>query len=135
MSWFDEYYGVEGAVDLQLEFMSPFNAYELVREPTMENLVKTAYMPSMAYLGYTGASWMVGQSGPGFWVRQAIRYENIRTTVRAGSRLLRPVILGLGRLTPHALFYGALYGTGQYLQSVYHDLSGMYIGDMRFSRY
>ena len=134
MSWFDEYYGVEGAVELQLELMSPLNTYELVREPTLENLVKSAYMPSMAYIGYTGASWMVGQSGPGFWVRQAIRYENVRATVRAGRQLLRPAIAGLARLTPHALFYGALYGSGRYLQSAYHDLSGMYIGDIRFSR-
>lgn len=134
MSWFDEFYGVEGAVDLQLELMYPLNTYELVREPTMENLIKTAYMPSMAYIGYTGASWMVGQSGPGFWVRQAIRYENFKTTVRAGHRVLRPIIVGASRLTPHALFYGALYGSGRYLQSAYHDLSGMYIGDIRFSR-
>jgi hypothetical protein len=72
MSWLTEAEGVDDAVEIQMDLMRPFNVYEMVREPSLENLIKTAYMPAMAYLGYYGASALVGQAGPGFWVRQAI---------------------------------------------------------------
>ena len=74
-----------------MDLMRPFNVYEMVREPSLENLIKTAYMPAMAYLGYYGASALVGQAGPGFWVRQAIRYENLKHTARVVSPLVRVV--------------------------------------------
>ena len=79
---FEEYEGVTGALRLQMDLMNPLNSYQLVQEPTVDNFVKTAYMPSMAYLGYWGASALVGEAAPSFYVRQAIRFENTKTGLR-----------------------------------------------------
>ena len=85
---FDEYEGVSGAVSLQVELMNPLNSFSLIKEPTMENLIKSAYMPSMAYLGYWGAAAAVGEAGPSFYVRQAIKLENTKHAARAVSHTI-----------------------------------------------
>ncbi len=90
---FEEYEGPSGAVELQLDLMNPFNAFELVKEPSMENLIKSAYMPSMAYLGYYGAATLVGEAAPGFWVRQALSYEATKGTLQATARFVPSVAI------------------------------------------
>ncbi len=88
---FDEYEGSSGAVELQIDLMNPFNAFELIKDPSMENLIKSAYIPSMAYLGYYGASALVGEAAPGFWVRQALSYEATKSALQAGVRFVPTV--------------------------------------------
>ncbi len=90
---FEEYEGASGAVDLQIDLMNPFNAFELVKEPSMENLLKSAYMPSMAYLGYYGAATLVGEAAPGFWVRQALSYEATKGALQATARVAPSVAI------------------------------------------
>ncbi len=125
---FEEYQGSSGAVELQMDLMNPFNAMELVREPSLENLIKSAYMPFMAYLGYYGASALVGQPGPGFWVRQALSYEATKTTIQATARSVTTVAV-----SPYAAAFAWL-GLGflayrGILEALEYAIQDVWLGD------
>ena len=93
MSWLTGAEGLDDAVDIQLDLMSPFNVFDMVKEPSLETLIKSAYMPTMAYLGYYGAAKLVGEAAPGFWVRRALSYEAMKGTVKVGARFVPGVAL------------------------------------------
>lgn len=122
---FEEYRreGSSGAVELQMDLMNPFNAFELVRDPSLENLLKSAYMPSMAYLGYYGASALVGEAGPGFWVRQAISYEATKSMLKAGARFVPTVVSAAPYAVGGAVVGGTIYAieTGDTTYTIQHQ--------------
>ena len=83
MDWLDEYEGLEGGAKLQFELMRPFNLYDFVRDPGPETFLKTMYMPTMAYLGYRGALAVTGETGVGFWTRQAGKFHDYKQAAKA----------------------------------------------------
>ena len=119
------------ALEIQLDLMSPLGVVTLYREPTLENLVKTAYMPAIAGSGYYWASQLSTMHNP-LTTRalSAIRAENLRIVGQLAVRGSGAVV----RKLPGAFALAALYGIGHGLQSAYHSLSGMHIGDIRFVR-
>jgi hypothetical protein len=70
---FEEYEGVTGGFQLQYDLMNPFNVIDMVREPSYENLVMTAYNPTIAYGGFKLASIVSGTAMPSFWTRQVTK--------------------------------------------------------------
>ncbi len=88
MSWLTDAEGIDDAIEIQLDLMSPFNIFDMVKDPSLETLIKSAYMPTMAYLGYYGASALVGEAAPGFWVRRALSYEATKGALQAGVRFV-----------------------------------------------
>ena len=119
------------AVEIQADLMSPFGSVELVREPTLENLIKTIYLPATAATGYYWASKLSTMHNPlSSRVLTAIRVENLRIVGQVAAR----ASMAAARKLPGAFALAALYGIGHGLQSAYYSLSGMHIGDIRFSR-
>lgn len=85
--WLDEYEGFwEGGSQLQLELMSPFNTFDVIRDPSTETIVKGLYMPAIGYSGYRLATLAVGETMPSFWVRAAARYHDYKAVAQAASR-------------------------------------------------
>ncbi len=121
---FEEYQGSAGAVELQMDLMNPFNAFELVRDPSLENLIKSAYILSMAYLGYYGASAFVGEAAPGFWVRQALSYEASKGALKAGVRFVPTAASATPYLVGGAVVGGTIHAieTGDTTYTLQHQL-------------
>lgn len=114
----------------QLDLMSPTGIYDWTRDPSMFNFAKAAYNPLIAYAGYSWIQALTGSSIQ-FGARIAHTAELTGHTLKAvgGS-----VVRGVRTLTPGAIFAAGLVGASLWLQDLYHDMSGMYIGDIRFSR-
>jgi hypothetical protein len=84
---FEEYEGAPGAVELQLELLNPISQLEIVTDPSLENLVRAAYMPGIGIAGYALVAKVTGEAAPGFWVRRVIGYQNTRATVQVAARV------------------------------------------------
>ena len=85
MDWLDEYEeeGLTGAAKLQFELMRPFNVYDFARDPSSETFVKAMYMPTVSYLGYRFALAVTGETGVGFWTRQAGKFHDYKQAAKA----------------------------------------------------
>lgn len=87
---FEEYQedGIFGAIRLQSELMNPFriNIRDSIENPNIENVIRTAYLPSMGYVSLRGLTWLLGEPMPGFFTRQASRAHDIRQIAKAGVR-------------------------------------------------
>ena len=83
---FEEYSGSSGAVQLQLELMNPISQLEIVTDPSLENLVRAAYMPGIGIAGYALVAKVTGEAAPGFWVRRVVGYQNTKATVQVFGR-------------------------------------------------
>ena len=93
MAWLTDIEDIDDAALLQLELMRPFNVYDFIRDPSAETLLKTMYMPTMAYLGYRGALMVTGEAGVGFWARQGARFHDYRQAARAAAPYLPLALL------------------------------------------
>lgn len=96
---FEEYEGPSGAIELQLELMNPISQLEIVTDPSLENLVRAAYMPGIGIAGYMLIAKVTGEAAPGFWVRRVIGYQNMKATVQVAGRVVYtsiPVIAVVG---------------------------------------
>jgi hypothetical protein len=133
-TWFGRQIGfVGGATSAQLELMSPAGVVGFTRDPTLFNLMKAAYGPSIAFGGYSYVSWVTGiKISLGERVMHSA--DMTRRAIHSVARPVGSIIVGTVRRTPGMIAAAMLLGAGHWLQSVYHDMSGMYIGDMRFSR-
>jgi hypothetical protein len=87
---FEEYETYGDTFYLQLELMNPLTVFSSEHSffvnPSLENLIRTGYMPGIAYSGYLGVSYVTGEAVPGFLTRQLVRVDNLQTAVRAGAR-------------------------------------------------
>jgi hypothetical protein len=83
---FEEYEGAPGAVELQLELMNPISQLEIVTDPSLENLIRAAYMPGIGIAGYALVAVITGEAAPGFWVRRVVGYQNTKATVQVAGR-------------------------------------------------
>ncbi len=117
-------------VSAQLDLMSPTSLYDFTRNPTQFNLAKVAYGPLIGGAGYSWVSAITGAQ-IGFAHRVAHSAEmSLHTAKAVGTTVGKNLrTIGWG-----AFAAAALVGTGLYLQHLYHDLSGMHIGDIRFNR-
>ncbi len=60
-TWFGRQAGfVGGAASAQFELMSPMGVVGFTRDPSLFNLMKAAYGPSIAFGGYSAVSWITG---------------------------------------------------------------------------
>ncbi len=132
-TWFGRQGTLGGAVSAQADLMSPMGFIDFTNDPSTFNLAKAAYSPSVAMGGYTIASMLSGEK---IYLAERIMHTADmakRTAVLAGRTAGRAAMFSLRR-TPGAIASAALVGAGLFLQDMYHDLSGMYIGDIRFNR-
>lgn len=83
---FEEYEGHLGAIELQLELMNPISQLEIVTDPSLENLIRAAYMPSIGIAGYALVAKITGEAAPGFWVRRVVGYQNTKATAQVLAR-------------------------------------------------
>ena len=96
---FEEYDGPSGAIELQLELMNPISQLDIVTDPSLENLVRAAYMPGIGIAGYALVAKVTGEAAPGFWVRRVVGYQNMKATVQVIGRAAYtsiPVVLLAG---------------------------------------
>ena len=96
---FEEYDGPSGAIELQLELMNPISQLEIVTDPSLENLVRAAYMPGIGIAGYALVAKVTGEAAPGFWVRRVVGYQNTKATAQVlarGAYTAIPVIAIVG---------------------------------------
>lgn len=84
---FEEYEGAPGAVELQLELMNPISQLEIVTDPSLENLIRAAYMPGIGIAGYALVAKITGEAAPGFWVRRVVGYQNAKATAQVAGRV------------------------------------------------
>ncbi len=84
---FEEYEGAPGAIELQLELMNPISQLEIVTDPSLENLIRAAYMPGIGIAGYALVAKITGEAAPGFWVRRVVGYQNTKATVQVAGRV------------------------------------------------
>ncbi len=133
-SWFGRQFGTfGGAVSAQGDLMSPMGFIDFTNDPSTFNLAKAVYSPGVAMGGYSLASLISGEK---IWLAERIMHTADmakRTAVLAGRTAGRAALFTIRR-TPGAIAAAALVGTGLFLQDLYHDLSGMHIGDIRFNR-
>jgi hypothetical protein len=59
---FEEYEGAPGAIELQLELMNPISQLEIVTDPSLENLIRAAYMPGIGIAGYALVAKLTGEA-------------------------------------------------------------------------
>ena len=114
------------------DIFTPFSVYQFSKEPSMENLYKASFIPVMAGTGFTLASLLNTMPGQGYnFVRgMAVKADNLRFIAHHTGRAL----VGSVKRLPGAIAMAALYGAGHVLQDMYHGLSGMFIGDIRWHR-
>jgi hypothetical protein len=126
------FYFTEEQEEDTMDVFSPFGVYTFTKEPTLENLFKASFIPVMAGTGFTLASLLNTMPGQGYNLLHGLanRADNLRYIAHQTGRAL----VGTVRRTPGMIAMAVLYGAGHVLQDLYHGLSGMYIGDMRFHR-
>lgn len=132
---FEEYEGVTGGFQLQYDLMNPFNVIDMVREPSYENLVMTAYNPTIAYGGFKLASIVSGTAMPSFWTRQVTKGYMTVSNLRYLSGVA-------ARAAPYAPFVAAAHSqvmpmaTGDYGKSlpglVIEPIARKWLGDFTF---
>ncbi len=119
--WLDEYEGLEGGVRLQLELMRPFNLYDLATDPSNETVIKAAYMPAIGYSSYWLVTKVLGESMPGFWVRAASRYHDMKMMIQAAA----PHVARTAYVTaPIALAAGSAYAQTQVWDEIGDPMTG-----------
>ncbi len=124
--WLDDYEGIEGGVQLQLELMRPFNLYDLATDPSNESAVKAGYMPAIGYATYLLVTKVLGESMPSFWVRAASRYHDIRMMAQAALPYVgRAVYVS----APIAVAAGSAYAQTQ----VWDEIGDPMTGAMHYS--
>ncbi len=133
-SWMGRHGGTFGAAtSAQVDLMSPMGFIDFTNDPSTFNLAKAVYSPGIAMGGYSLASMISGEK---IWLAERIMHSADmarRTAVVAGRTAGRAALFTVRR-TPGAIAAAAIVGAGLFLQDMYHDLSGMYIGDIRFNR-
>jgi len=107
------------ALDIQLDLMSPFGAVQLYREPTMENLLKAAYMPATAAAGAYWATMFNTMPGQGYsFVRGMAHTADTLVHVAKGSAT------AARKLIPAVTAYTLVYFGAQAAIGYYHDVMG-----------
>ncbi len=133
-SWLGRHGGTFGAAtSAQADLISPMGFIDFTNDPSTFNLAKAVYSPGVAMGGYSLASMISGQK---IMMAERIMHSTDmarRTAIAAGRTAGRAALFTIRR-TPGAIAAAAIVGTGLFLQDLYHDLSGMYIGDIRFNR-
>jgi hypothetical protein len=108
------------ALDIQLDLMSPMGPVTLAREPTLENLLKAAYMPSAALAGAGLASYWTGTP---FWSLGPRAYQGVIIqgkidAIKLGGRVLRSA-------GPRLVQAGVLVGMYMGVRSYFHHLASL----------
>lgn len=126
-TWLDE-----EEEDHLLDIMSPFGGYTFAKDPTLENLFKASFIPVMAGTAGGLVSLLNTMPGQGYNIARSFanRADNARFIAQHAAR----GAVGAAKRIPGAIALGVLYGAGNILQGMYHDLSGMFIGDLRWHR-
>lgn len=133
-TWLGRHGGTIGAgVSAQADLMSPLGIYEVTNDPSLFNLTKALYAPAIAVGGYTWTSFLVGER-----ISMAERIihsaDMAKRSVHYAAQTAGKSAMFAIRRTPGMIASAALVGMGLYLQNAYYNLSGMYIGDIRFNR-
>lgn len=132
-NWLGRTGSIGTGVSIQADLVSPFGIYDMVRNPNTFNLMKLGYLPALNYVAITGAAAIAGEK-ISFTHRLIHSVDMTLKTYKAAGQIVGRSALFAIRRTPGAIASGVLVGAGLWLQSLYHDLSGMYIGDIRFNR-
>ena len=133
-SWLGRHGGYFGAgMSMQIDLLSPTSIYDFTRDPSLFNLAKMGYLPGLNYAGMSAVGFLTGEKM--LFTERLVHSVDmtIKTYKAAGQAAGRAAMFAVRR-TPGMIAGAALFGAGMWLQSMYYDLSGMYIGDIRFSR-
>ena len=108
------------ALDIQMDLMDPRGFYTLAREPTLENLLKAAYMPSAAVAGAGLAGYWTGTPfwSLGFRAYQGVVIQGKIDAVKLGGRILR-------RTGPTLLAGAMVAGMYMGVRSYFHHLASL----------
>jgi hypothetical protein len=136
-SWYGRAWSPSAGAGMALEPLSPTGLYDMVQNPSLFNLMKLGYVPALNFAGATAAGWVVGEKIT-FTHRLLhsldMTYRAYRWGIMTTGRAVGSAALFAVRRTPGAILSAGLVGAGLWLQDLYHDLSGSYIGDIRFVR-
>ncbi len=133
-TWLGRHGGTIGTgASAQADLMSPFGVLEFTQDPTLFNLAKAAYTPAIAMGGYSFAGFLSG-TRIGFAERLMHSTDMAKRSIHFAAQTAGKSAMFAVRRTPGMIASAALVGMGLYLQNLYHDMSGMYIGDIRFNR-
>ncbi len=121
------------------EVLNPLSYLDSVIIDPSEEKIKAKgehFVAGTALFGIpTYATWLLGGGGatagargarPGMLAMYGVKQHIHKTVVGAAVQTARRL--------PGAVALAVLFGIGHGLQSAYHDLSGMHIGDLRFVR-
>lgn len=98
---FDEYEGALGGLRLQSELLNPLEIpfRDLLERPNIENLIRTAYLPTMSYASLRLWTYVLGEPMVGFWTRQGARFHDFRNVASGGVRVLPALGIAAGAAT------------------------------------
>ena len=106
------------AWDLQLDLMNPFNVVDLFVDPSMENLLHAAYMPT---IGLTG-TYLAGVIGGTSDIALMHRWQmaSIHNRQQMAKSLVRaiPAVASAAISPPAVAFYAAAQGAYHYEKAV-----------------
>ncbi len=137
-AWHGRTFGAPGAaVGGTMETFSPTGIWDMGQNPGMFNLMKMGTLPALHYGASVGVGFITGEK-IGFTHRLLHSMDMTFRTYRwgfqtAGATAGRAAMFAIRR-TPGMIATSAVLGAGLWLQSLYYDMSGMYIGDIRFNR-
>jgi hypothetical protein len=107
------------ALDIQMDLMSPLGTVELYREPTMENLLKAAYMPATAAAGAYWATLFNTMPGQGYsMIRGMAHTADTLAHVAKGS------VTAARKFIPAVTAYTLVYFAARAAIGTYHDIAG-----------
>ncbi len=137
-SWHGRTFGAAGTgTGMALEPLSPTGFYDFAQNPGLFNLMKMGYLPALNYGAFTLAGWVFGEKFT-FTHRLLhsvdMTYRTYKYGITTAGRAAGSAAMFAIRRTPAMIATSAVLGAGLWLQSLYHDMSGMYIGDIRFNR-
>lgn len=132
-NWLGRTGGIGTGASIQADLVSPLGIYDMVRDPSTFNLMKLGYLPALNYAAVTAGSAFTGEK-IAFTHRLIHSLDMTLKTYKAAGQVAGRAALFAVRRTPGVIASSAVVGAGLWLQSLYHDMSGMYIGDIRFNR-
>lgn len=137
-AWHGRTFGdVGAATGATVESFSPTGVWDMGQNPGMFNLMKMGTLPALHYGSSVGVSFITGEK-IAFTHRLLhsadMTFRTYKWGIQAAGRTAGSAAMFAIRRTPGMIASAAFVGAGLWLQSLYHDMSGMYIGDIRFNR-